>query len=119
MSPPRKATNVEDEGYMTKGGWSLQGILNLLLLLGILCGGTWSYATSQHQISTHSKKWEKQDKVNEKFEALFVEHDDRMDQDDLEDKLEEKDIKQMAKDLSDIKKLFQEFVEDSKRNNAK
>jgi len=111
MSPPKAKTNIEAEESEKMGTWSVQGVLNICLLLGILCGGTWSYAVSQEKLGTHSKNWEKQEKTNKKFEQLFVEHDDRMDLDDLEDKLEEKDIKMMAQDLSDIKKMFKEFME--------
>ena len=95
---------------ITEGGWTLEKIVNVFVLLGILCGGTYAWAVNQEKIAQHEKEFAKQEELNLKFESLFIAHDDRMDLDDLEDKLEEKDIKRMADDMSAIKVMFEKWV---------
>jgi len=128
MSPQKKITKVdEDPNIISESRIRVTTIFSVLAMSGtIFCGGI-AWATTSRGVDENKasikkqegdieKRWQNQKEINRKFEALFVQHDDRMDQDDLEDQLEEKDIKQMAEDLSEIKRLFKKFVEEKDKS---
>lgn len=111
MSEQNKVNKKErDKMSITKGWTPANSIQMCLIIFAIIV----AYVKANEKIEVHSSRWEEQTKVNDKILSTLESHDERMDQDDIDDAVEKQISLGMAEDISRVRVLFEELMKEKK-----
>ena len=102
--------NKREKMSFTKG-WTPANTIQMCMIILCIYG---AYIKADQKIKVHATKWDEQKEINNTFLETLKSHDDRMDQDDIDDAVEKQISLGMADDISRVRVLFEQLMNEKK-----